>query len=83
MTAILDMKSKKEVSWTLGDLINIGLLHHKGKYVEVLKCSFHGEIKKKEINNIFTVPLTFKAPNENCSRQHFNFLLLSFEENKA
>ena len=23
------------------------------------------------------------APNKHCSRQHFNFLLLSFEENKA
>ena len=28
--------------------------------------------------------LTFNlAPNKNCSRQHFNCLLLSFEENKA
>ena len=27
--------------------------------------------------------LTLKAPNKNCSRQHFNLLLLSFEENKA
>ena len=27
--------------------------------------------------------LTLKAPNKNCSRLHFNFLLLSFEENKA
>ena len=27
--------------------------------------------------------LTLKAPKKNCSRQHFNFLLLSFEENKA
>ena len=27
--------------------------------------------------------LTLKAPNQNCSRRHFNFLLLSFEENKA
>ena len=27
-------------------------------------------------------PLTLKAPNKNCSRRHFNFLLLSFEENK-
>ena len=24
--------------------------------------------------------LTIKAPNENCSGRHFNFLLLSFEE---
>ena len=27
--------------------------------------------------------LTLKAPNKNCSRRHFNFLLLSFEENKT
>ena len=27
--------------------------------------------------------LTLKAPNKNCSRRHFNFFLLSFEENKA
>ena len=27
--------------------------------------------------------LTLKAPNKNCSRRHFNFLLLSSEENKA
>ena len=27
--------------------------------------------------------LTLKAPNKNCSRRHFNFLLLSFKENKA
>ena len=24
--------------------------------------------------------LTLKAPNKNCSRQHFNFLLLSFKK---
>ena len=29
------------------------------------------------------VELTLKASNKNCSRRHFNFLLLSFEENKA
>ena len=27
--------------------------------------------------------LTLKAPNKICSRRHFNFLLLSFKENKA
>ena len=27
--------------------------------------------------------LTLKAPNKNCSRRHFNFFLLSLEENKA
>ena len=25
--------------------------------------------------------LTLKRPNKNCSRRHFNFLLLSFKEN--
>ena len=29
----------------------------------------------------FSLPL--KAPNENCSRRQFNFLLLSFGENKT
>ena len=27
--------------------------------------------------------VTLKAPNKNCSRRQFKFLLLSFEENKA
>ena len=27
--------------------------------------------------------LTLKEPNKNCSRRHFIFLLLSFEENKV
>ena len=27
--------------------------------------------------------ITLKAPNKNCSKRHFNVLLLSFEENKA
>ena len=27
--------------------------------------------------------LTIKAPNKNCSRRHFIFLLLSFEEKRA
>ena len=27
--------------------------------------------------------LTLKAQNKNCSRRHFNFLLLSIKENKA
>ena len=31
---------------------------------------------------MFTL-LTLKEPNKNCRRQHCNFLLLSFEENKA
>ena len=32
---------------------------------------------------VYSFTLTLKAPDKNCSRQHFNFLLLSLEENKA
>ena len=31
----------------------------------------------------YKLTLTLKAPNKNCSRRHFNFLFLSFKENKA
>ena len=41
-----------------------------------LKMVFQGE-------NDQIAPLNLKAPNKNCSRRHFNFLLLSLEENKA
>ena len=41
-------------------------------------------LETKGDNNVKKVySLTLKAPNKNCSRRHFNFLLLSFEENKA
>ena len=33
--------------------------------------------------DFWTCELTLKAPNKNCSRRHFNFLLLSFKENEA
>ena len=32
---------------------------------------------------LFFGDLTLKVSNKNCSRRHFNFLLSSFEENKA
>ena len=32
--------------------------------------------------NCDKINLTLKMPIKNCSRPHFNFLLLSFEENK-
>ena len=32
---------------------------------------------------ITSVCLTLQAQNKNCSRRHFNFFLLFFEENKA
>ena len=39
-------------------------------------------LNKFNISELF-FSLTLKAPNKNCSGQHFNILLLSFEENKA
>ena len=36
-----------------------------------------------DVSTHFILLLTLKAPNKNYSRRHFNFLLLSFEENKA
>ena len=33
--------------------------------------------------SIIIEPITLKAPNKNCSRRYFNFLLLFFEENKT
>ena len=52
-------------------------LHFKGKIAIIIMCT--------TTNSGFSrnLPLTLKAPNKNCSRRHFNFLLLSFEENKA
>ena len=33
--------------------------------------------------NVVSLMLTLKAPNKNCSGCHFNFLLLSVEENNS
>ena len=54
-------------------------LHHQGRYL------WSGSIKAAGINPQWQpfFPVTLKAPNKTCSRWHFNFLLLSFEENKA
>ena len=40
--------------------------------LQFMYCSFDQELI-----------LILNAPNKNCSRRHFIFLLLSFEENKA
>ena len=40
------------------------------------------DIYTENVNMIVDI-LTLKVPNKNCSRRHLNFLLLSFEENKA
>ena len=44
----------------------------------------HGNLKGHGYTFLGTeTTLTVKAPNKDCSRQHFNFFLLSFEENRA
>ena len=42
-----------------------------------------GGPQKIFIIQVMQLMITLKAPNKNCSRPHFNFLLSSFEENKA
>ena len=60
--------------------------------ISTLLC-LNGILQRLSIRMVYpgTVPrwrmgyyyaLTLKALNKNCSRRHFNFLLLSFEENK-
>ena len=46
---------------------------------QTCSCSYPNGIHHSHI----TIVLTLKAPNKIYSRRHFNFLLLSFEENKA
>ena len=52
-----------------------------------IQFSYLGEVVKSIIISLMKSLaddlLTHKAPNKNCSRRHFNFLHLSFEENKA
>ena len=42
-----------------------------------------GEVGAHLLEHGCLLGLTLKAPNKNCSRQHFNILVLSFKENKA
>ena len=49
---------------------------------EVFDASQNLQLSEHKLLCKFTF-LTLKAPNKNCSRRHFNFLLISFEENKA
>ena len=69
----------KEPAW----LIVLKLLSGKEVY-DGSSNSF--QTKMKWVSSCISIAfsgLTLKTPNKNCSRQHFNFLLLSFEENKA
>ena len=40
-------------------------------------------IKRGKKEQVITVILILEEPNKNCCGRHFNFLLLSFKENKA
>ena len=42
-----------------------------------------GLLTKVKLTILKENALTLKAPNKNCSRRYFNFLLLPFKENKA
>ena len=44
---------------------------------------FYISNQEEQENSHLLQNLTFKVPNKNCSRQHFNFILLSFKENEA
>ena len=64
------------------DLVSLMKSHHSGSVL-----SHHNQVVNYynavvQLTN-FTTLLTLKAPNKNCSRRHFNFLLLSFKKNKA
>ena len=52
-----------------------------------LETLFYGQIlcnaQGQQPSYHYTYVLPLKAPNKTCSRRHFNFLILSFEENKA
>ena len=66
---------------------------HKREYLMIIflishltiRCDPSSEPRRFgwKVTTCFYEELTFKVPNKNCSRRHFNFLLLSFEENKA
>ena len=51
--------------------------------VAVFRCSLLFKMLCPHSFFPFLYILALKAPNTNCSRRHFYFLLLSFEENKA
>ena len=57
---------------------------HNQKYSNGEKSYYLGVNQFTDLVSVnqFMYSLILKAPNKNCSREHFNFLLLSFEENK-
>ena len=46
------------------------------------RISFY-EARPHTMTTLYINKQTLKAPNKNYSRRHFNFVLLSFEENKT
>ena len=54
--------------------------------VYVFTTNHHLKSYRKEFASLTFITWTLfalKAPNKNCSRRHFNFLHLSFEEKRA
>ena len=64
---------------SIGILSSFWAIFTKGNNIGDLLCAFLGNETFRKLGLL----LTLKALNKNCSRRHFNFLLLSFEENKA
>ena len=58
--------------------IHLSLLYHEKGAKSAISVSILNELQ-----DAAETVLTIKMPNKNCSRRHFNFLLLSFKENKA
>ena len=76
-----------DISTSFQYVVSARLWKGSWKLVEILanaitKCIWS---KYNRLKNIYEICflLTLKVPNKICSRWHFNFLLLSFEENKA
>ena len=61
---------------------NVSYFPDKCIYDSVVGLYYFNSFACKVLISHFS-SLTLKAPNKNCSRQHFDFLHLSLEENKA
>ena len=59
------------------------LLQQEKKFILIRVYPLSSFKKEEETHWKSCFPLTLIAQNKNCSRRHFIFLLLSFEENKA
>ena len=73
------------INWSnaRAQLLNSIITQKMGLYNHYLFGDISSSVVSKSGPLNFPKLITQKAPNKNCSRRHINFLLLSFEENKA